>query len=154
MKDFTPIKFSSPETARDRAFVYSHLVAGIVLAAAAIVPNYWRTGCGPAFEGLAHSTLQELSQATKLYELDCGSYPPGDGNGSAALAKRLGSTEPKRLPYVDLRPDRVDRVGNIKHPFDPDKVIFYRYPGLHNPKTFDLWCADSKGRADGINNWD
>ena len=36
---------------------------------------------------------------------------------------------------------------------DPDKIVHYRYPGVRNPKSFDLWCEDLKGRPDGINNW-
>ncbi|MBV8879608.1 MAG: hypothetical protein JO332_06590 [Planctomycetaceae bacterium] len=43
--------------------------------------------------------------------------------------------------------------GDFLNPVNPDRILSYRCPGVHNPKTFDLWCEDADGRPDGINNW-
>ena len=44
--------------------------------------------------------------------------------------------------------------AGIPSPADTDRIVHYRCPGVHNPRSFDLWCEDTKGRADGINNWE
>jgi hypothetical protein len=62
------------------------------------------------------------------------------------------------MQYCEFTSDMIDQ-GNVVNPVwsqeasPPKNWIHYRCPGIHNPKTFDLWCADSKGKVDGINNW-
>jgi len=77
----------------------------------------------------------------------------GDGRGSSGLRIGLATPGAKKLPYFEFSPDSVDSNGNVRNPGDFEKLIHYAAPGLHNPKGFDLWCEDSKGRPDGINNW-
>jgi hypothetical protein len=48
----------------------------------------------------------------------------------------------------------LDARGNLVNPIGEGKIIFYCCPGVRNPKSFDRWCEDSKGRADGVNNWE
>ena len=97
--------------------------------------------------------LSQLSGAAKMYELDHGGLPPGDGQNSAALMKCLRTPAAKQMPYFDFETDALSQDGSVRNPVDPDKIVHYRYPGVHNPKSFDLWCEDLKGRPDGINNW-
>jgi len=145
----------SAETAKDR-----NLVLRLALAAlAGVVLLGWRQlswvdGCSHsrARENIASSLLSQLSQAAKAYELDFSCYPPGDGTGSAKLVECL-TARPEKCRYFELPREEYPK-GHILNPVDPDKIVHYRYPGIHNPKTFDLWCEDASGRADGINNWE
>jgi hypothetical protein len=112
--------------------------------------------CGGLTQGRQAATealLCQLSQAVAVYELDHERYPPGDGSGSTELVTCLRKPGAKKLPYMDLPSEMVDGGGNLLNPVRESGVIHYRCPGLHNPKTFDLWCEDAKGRTDGINNW-
>jgi hypothetical protein len=108
-------------------------------------------------EAAAHSLISQLSQAVQACELSFAAYPPGDGQGSQGLVLALKALK-EPCTYFDFGRevinDLMDRDGNIQSPIDPAKPIRYQCPGLHNPKSFDLWCEDSKGRAEGINNWE
>jgi hypothetical protein len=111
-------------------------------------------GLTNARQGAASAMLSQLEQAVKLYELDHEAYPVGDGTESRALLTSLKSPGPKKPPYFQVEREMVDAQGNIITPLGEDKIFSYRCPGAHNPKSFDLWCEDSKGRPDGINNWE
>jgi hypothetical protein len=97
--------------------------------------------------------LNQLAQACKAYELDWGSYPSGDGGGTRSLTLKLRTLGARKLPYFEFAPDQLDPNANIRNPLEEGKIIYYRSPGIRNPKTFDLWCEDLAGRPDGINNW-
>lgn len=109
-------------------------------------------------EGAAFSLIAQLSQSAKAYELDYFAYPPGDGNGSKGLASCLQKRTKKQFEYFEFNSDMLDQ-GNLVNPVwgkegePPKNWIHYRHPGIHNPKSFDLWCADLNGQPDGINNW-
>jgi hypothetical protein len=101
----------------------------------------------------AQALLHQLSQAAKGYQLDYAVYPPGEGSGSRDLARALQRPGSKH-PYFAV-PERewMLKDGNIANPVDREKVVYYRCPGLHNEKSFDLWCEDGEGKAEGLNNW-
>ena len=98
--------------------------------------------------------MMSLSTAAKVYEYDFERYPPGDGTGSRSLAQAMAQRGAKSFLYFEFADWMVNPKGEIRNPVNEEKIIFYRCPGTHNPKTFDLWCEDSKGRPDGINNWE
>ncbi len=108
----------------------------------------------PAYEAHARFLITNLSHSASHYEIDHGRYPSGDGRGSSGLVACLRKPGPKKLPYMDLPPEMVDAGGNLLSPLREGSVIHYRCPGVHNPKSFDLWCEDRAGRADGVNNWE
>lgn len=109
--------------------------------------------------------LDNLTQATKIYEADWGTYPP---SGSANLAKALSSLGPKKLQYFEFRKGDLNEKGEILDPWS--NPIVYRnhrvnWPGnqndpdAHNPQSFDLYSfgpdgEDDKGKKDDVNNWD
>ena len=67
----------------------------------------------------------------------------------------LKSIELKKYPYFEFKPDMLNGEGHIRSLVAPDsEIIHYRMPGTHNKMTFDLWCRDEDGRADGLNNWE
>jgi hypothetical protein len=115
---------------------------------------HWTSGCAPSYEAMAHHLISQVSTAVKAYELDHEQYPAGDGKGSGPLVRSLQTSMSKKRTYLDVRPEMVDEGGNLRNPVGEGKILHYRFPGQHNPKSFDLWCEDRKGRADGINNWE
>ena len=136
-----------------------HSILWIILPALLLMAGLSVSWCGPgmlkrAREGTASSLISQLSQAAKAYELDFECYPPSDGTGSRSLALAMAQREAKVFHYFEFAPDYIVAGGNIRNPVNEEKIIYYRCPGKHNPKTFDLWCEDSKGRVDGINNWE
>lgn len=142
----------SPELRRDLNFLVC--ILGFIAALGLVfLVQCWNPGCAVAWDGYRSAMISQLSQATKAYELDFGAYPPGDGRGSADLRKCL-SLRGGKCPYFEFPPDQVNTAGDIRRPVDDEKIVHYRCPGVHNPKTFDLWCEDSKGRPDGISNWE
>ena len=107
-----------------------------------------------AREGAARSLLVQLSEAIAIYEIEQEVYPSGDGTGSRNLLTCLREKGSKKQAYFEVPTDMVDAKGNLLSPVEEGKIVSYRCPGVHNPKTFDLWCEDAKGRVDGINNWE
>jgi hypothetical protein len=95
--------------------------------------------------------------AARAYELDFAVYPPGDGLGSVGLVHALRARK-ERCAYFVFNaapaPDVIAPDGNTRSPVHSEKLVCYRCPGLHPPGSFDLWCEDLKGRADGIYNWE
>jgi hypothetical protein len=141
----------SPESSKDRTF----LVCLIVFAAALV----WFLKpeiivCRGLRDRSAHALVSQLSQVANAYELDHACYPPRDGRGSNTLVRALQVRKsPTFVAYMSDSADMLDPDGNYINPAAAGKIIYYRSPGLHNPKSFDLWCEDSHGRSDGINNW-
>lgn len=109
-----------------------------------------------AREGTASSLIAQLSQAAKAYQLDYTVYPQGDGSGTKDLVISLQKRSAKQTVYFEFPRDpmMLTPAGDILNPVLEGKIIYYRCPGIHNPKSFDLWCEDSKGKRDGINNWE
>jgi hypothetical protein len=129
------------------------LLVALLLIAWFVLP-LGRSGPRPSQEADARSWIELLESGAKVYQLDRGAFPPGDGSGSAVLAKCLRTQGTNKHAPLRIEKKHLDRDGNVLNPVGESKIIYYRSPGTHNPKSFDLWCEDAKGRADGINNWE
>ena len=131
------------------------ILAGFLVVVILSLLGGWVCGILPnsrhAREGTTEHLIDQLSQATKAYELDMNAYPPGDGNGSNQLALVLGQRGPKNYAYYEFIKGMRDKQGNILSPIGP---IHYRCPGIHNSKSFDLWAVNFDGTPSGINNWE
>ena len=93
-----------------------------------------------------------LQKAILTYREDFGTYPPSDG---APLSVFLSTTE-KSGPYLDVAHERVDAVGHFLDRWG--RVWVYRFPGVRNPRLFDLQSLggngrDDNGRSDDIANY-
>ncbi len=139
----------------------------ISLLAALLLPALLKALCN-ARAGTASALINQLSQASKSYELDYAVYPPGKGKDSKDLAYYLQKKGAKQMPYfefpLDLLP--VETQGSIVNPVwgkdgtPPSNMIYYRNnpsmkppgssappvapsdqcPVIH-PNSIDLWCA-------------
>jgi hypothetical protein len=147
---------SGPEQTKDRCF-FTALLAILLIAFIALCWPHLARGGGYrlAYGSAARSLLSQLAQAAAAYELDYAVYPVGDGTGSAPLARALQfqRTHYKHNVYAEPPPLELLKSGDIRSPLGEDKLVYYRCPGIRNPKSFDLWCEDAEGRPDGINNW-
>lgn len=84
-----------------------------------------------------------LVPAVEKYRQDMGSYP-GQENGILCLIENVFSEPQWKGPYV------------VEIPLDPWARKFqYRYPGIKNPDSYDLWSLGSDGveSSDDIGNW-
>jgi len=144
----------APERTAGRVLRACIIVGALLILILAAIPTGIITETPAIRDAAAQSLVSQLAQACKSYELNHDRYPPGDGSGSSTLRACLHEPGPKKLPYFEFAPEAIDARGNIVSPVGEGKIILYRCPGLHNPKSFDLWCEDRKGRSDGINNWE
>ncbi|MBI2900643.1 MAG: hypothetical protein HYY17_10685 [Planctomycetes bacterium] len=145
------------------------LLAAALGIVAALIPAIPHGRCAGRQGGTQH-LIDNLSQATEMYQIDFGAYPPSGASfaatmGSASLGTALRSVGPGKQQYFDFRPGDIDASGNIVSPIRPDReFLSYRnnrqsFPGnagdpnAHNKKKFDLWCADCEGKPDGVDNW-
>ncbi|OQX54054.1 MAG: type II secretion system protein GspG [Candidatus Omnitrophica bacterium 4484_213] len=83
-----------------------------------------------------------LSLALDLYEMDNGSYP----QSLDALRRRPAGADRWKGPYIKKKP--VDPWG---------RVYIYKFPGEHNPESYDLYSLGSDGQAgtnDDVANWE
>lgn len=86
--------------------------------------------------------------ALNMFQVECGRYPTTT-EGLAALIKRPAtlSEDVKWRLYLDANEIPKDRWGHN---------YVYRYPGLHNPDSFDVFSCGPDGipdTADDIGNW-
>lgn len=81
------------------------------------------------------------------YKTQGGSYPT-QGQGLMALHRKPSDPAPKRW---------VQSIANEKDLNDAwDRPLQYRYPGTHNPTSFDIWSIGPDGQDgtdDDIGNW-
>lgn len=93
-----------------------------------------------------------LRTALGMFEVDCGRYPTAaEGLGILIKAPADGSITNWRGPYIDSPKVPEDPWG---HPY------VYRFPGVHNTNTFDLYSLGPDGISksggndpDDIGNW-
>ena len=80
------------------------------------------------------------------YKMDTGGYPTTEQGLAALVSKPAGATGRWNGPYLRDKP------------VDPWKMPYqYRYPGTHNPGSYDLWSWGpnrQEGGGDDIGNWD
>lgn len=83
-----------------------------------------------------------LGIALDLYEMDMGSYP----DSLDSLTTKAPGADNWRGPYIK------------KKPLDPwGRPYVYKYPGEHNPASYDLYSLGKDGQAgteDDIKNWE
>ncbi len=83
-----------------------------------------------------------LSLVLDLYEMDMGSFPAG----LEYLSVRPSGSESWHGPYVKKK--TIDPWG---------RPYVYKYPGEHNPDTYDLYSLGKDGQPgteDDIKNWE
>jgi type II secretory pathway pseudopilin PulG len=111
----------------------------------------------------AQRFLDQVAHATWRYFSEHGEFPPGDGIGSAHLARALRKPSRTGQPYLSMAPALLSAAGDIRNPIAPESsILHYRNNRtcaagpipIHNLKAFDLWCRDVEGGATGLNNWD
>ena len=99
----------------------------------------------------ARYDLVSIKTAFDAFAVDCGRYPT-TSEGFAALLNCPTNISSSRWrgPYLDRKPT---------DPWGDDYV--YRYPGIHNTSSFDLYSCGADGISksvgndlDDINNWD
>lgn len=95
-----------------------------------------------------HGDLQQIKTNLMMYQAANGFYPSTE-QGLKALVQKP-ETEPKPRNWHQLD-DQVPR--------DPwDQEYFYRYPGKHNPKEYDIFSAGAdrnpETEEDNIGNWE
>jgi general secretion pathway protein G len=75
--------------------------------------------------------LQRIKMNLLMYQAKNGFYPSTE-QGLKALVEK---------PATDPKPRNWSQLDN-RVPRDPwGQEYFYRYPGKHNPKEYDLWSA-------------
>ena len=115
------------------------IVVIIIAALAAMVVPRLVDRSDDAKIKIARGDLSSLDLALKLYRLDTGNYPASDAGVDVLM-----STEGKG-PYLERQP--VDPWG---------RKYLYRFPGTHNPNTYDLCSVGKDGREgteDDVGNW-
>ncbi len=114
---------------------------------------------------LCRHFIDNLTQATKNYELDQNAYP---ASGNASLVKALQTAGPKKLPYFEFPKECLNKKGEVLDPWGSPFVYrnnAVKYPGnhgdatAHNKTSFDIYSfgpdgKDNGGGGDDVNNWD
>lgn len=129
-----------------RAFTLVELLLVLVILAVlamVVVPKF--TGRSEqARETAAKTDIANLETALDAFEVDCGRFPSTE-EGLAVLLQAPAGVQNWRGPYIKRTP--VDPWGN---------AYLYRYPGAHNPSSYDLSSGGPDGREGGdndISNW-
>ena len=94
---------------------------------------------------IAKADIASITTALKLYKINNGSYPSASDGGLNALMTVPSSAKNWKGPYLENQP--IDPWG---------RKYNYKYPGSHNPTSFDIWSdgVDQGNAEDDINNWD
>jgi general secretion pathway protein G len=92
--------------------------------------------------------LQNIKTNLMQYQAANGFYPSTEQGLKALVDKPEGDPHPRNWHQLDTQVQR-----------DPwDNEYFYRFPGKHNPKEYDIWSAgpdrNPDTEEDNIGNWD
>ena len=142
-----PSLSTSPAAKKSKVRYLGIAVALLVVTSLALLSARFVDGCRPIRQARAASAevmLRQIAASVAFYKSDLGEYPAGDGSGSASLLKCLGAKGPKQLSYFEVSSESLDSRGDLLTPVEEGKVYYYRAPGVHNPKSFDLWCEDAE----------
>jgi general secretion pathway protein G len=137
----------------------------ILLLMALLVPTISKALCN-AKQGTMAAMLADLTKIAKMYESDCGSYPPSNSAfESSMLARALMKKTARQDSYWEPKEGDVDENFNIINKvWAPDEFVSYRNnrnstkdvtkdPDVHNKSSLDLWCKDCNKDEKGCNNW-
>lgn len=135
-----------------RAFTLLEIL--VVLAIMGLLATLLITNVGNIF-GESRTKIAEIfvNQTMKTplnaYRFSTGDFPSTAEGLQALLAPPDGKADRWRGPYLDV-------PGN-KLPLDPwSEPYQYRYPGVKNKNSFDLWSKGpdkTEGSDDDIGNW-
>lgn len=92
--------------------------------------------------------LQQIKTNLMMYQAANGFYPTTEQGLKALVQKPESDPKPRNWHQLD---DQIMR--------DPwDQEYFYRYPGKHNPKEYDIFSAgpdrNPETEEDNIGNWE
>lgn len=138
----------SQRTHHARAFSILELLLVLVILAvlSAIVGVRFAGQSSKAKVTAANAQLSDFKTALGAYELQVGSYPTTQ-QGLESLIEEPSNAEGWSGPYLEADAVPKDQWGNEWQ---------YRYPGTHNPDSFDLFSPGPDGReggGDDIANW-
>lgn len=88
---------------------------------------------------------ESINTPLQAYNFNVGSYPTTEQGLQALISAPAGVNKRWSGPYIKSMP--MDPWGR---PYN------YRYPGTHNPSSFDVWSSGPdgvSGNADDIGNW-
>lgn len=128
-----------------RGFTLIELMLVLVILAvlAAVVVPKFSNRSEQARETAAKTDVSVIEGALDQFEVDNGRYPDNN-EGLRALVEQPAGLQNWHGPYVK-------RLNN-----DPwGNAYIYRYPGTHNPNSYDLYSLGKDGREgnDDIANW-
>ena len=120
------------------------LIIGLLLAVVAGGINGFREGAEiQTTDAKVQSLVAQLTQYKSL-----GGQYPTQGQGIDSLHRRPGDPQPKRwVQAIKNEADLMDTWGT---------KFLYRYPGSHNPTSFDVYSAGPDKQpdtSDDIGNW-
>lgn len=117
------------------------LVLVILAVLAALVIPKFTNRSQQARETAVKTDISTISNVINAFEIDTGKYPAS----LSELFTAPANVQNWRGPYLE-------RVA--KDPWNNEYV--YRYPGQHNPNSFDLYSMGPDGRegTDDLGNWD
>lgn len=117
----------------------------IVVVAALVVTNVGRIFGGGQEDAARLFVNNSLNASLLKFRMDMGSYPTTEQGLQALMTPPGNAGNRWRGPYIDRIPN--DPWGN---PYQ------YRYPGVRNVGSFDLWSwgPDGVESGDDIGNWD
>ena len=137
---------------RSRGFTLLEIL--VVLAIMGLLAGLVVTNTGTLFgqsqEAVAKIFVRDsLKTPLVRYRIDLGDYPSTNEGLAALIAPTPGNADRWKGPYMDVTGGKI--------PLDPwGQPYEYRYPGVKNPGSYDLY---SKGvdktadTADDIGNW-
>lgn len=96
--------------------------------------------CGSPKGGMADAHIQMFSVALDVYYLDHGRYISQDKGLAGLIVLKEEGTQEINMEETYLRRLPLDPWGN---PYQ------YRYPGVKNPESYDLWSFGADGVAGG-----
>jgi len=135
-----------------RAFTLIEIL--VVLAIAGMIIGLAVANFGKIFGG-AQGNVADMFVSNSLkvplesYRMQMGNYPSTAEGLKALITAPSDKTDRWRGPYLDGDPNKV-LIDPWKNPYQ------YRYPGVHNPDSYDVWSIGPDGidgTADDIGNW-
>jgi general secretion pathway protein G len=126
---------------------FGYLAATVILLVAILPAFVWRFT-----NGLSSRTMPEIivnygmNTPLEAFRMNVGRYPTVDEGLDALIRCPKGLEDKWRGPYI----------SEGKLPLDPWMHRYqYRYPGIHNPNSYDVWSLGPDGVEDGhdIGNW-